>query len=39
MESMVEDEPKAKQEYLKKLEKIRKGNFVPVKSFTERYGL
>jgi hypothetical protein len=39
MESMVEEEPEAKQEYLKKLERIRKGKFIPVKNFAERYGL
>jgi hypothetical protein len=39
MESMVEEEPEAKQEYLKKLERIRKAKFIPVKSFAERYGL
>ena len=27
MESMVEEEPEAKKEYLKKLERIRKGKF------------
>ena len=39
MESMVEEEPEAKQEYLEKLERIRKGKFIGVKSFAERYGL
>jgi len=39
MESQVEDEPEAKKEYLEKLERIRKGRFIKVKSFAERYGL
>jgi hypothetical protein len=39
MESMVEEEPDAKQEYLKKLERIRKGKFIRVDNFAERYGL
>ena len=39
MESMVENEPKAKEEYLKKLEKIRTGKFIKVKNFADRYGI
>ena len=39
MESMLEEEPEAKQEYLEKLERIRKGKFTRVKSFADRYGL
>jgi len=39
MESQIEEEPEAKKEYLEKLERIRKGNFIRVSSFTERYGL
>ena len=39
MESQIEDEPEAKKEYLEKLERIRKGKFIKVKSFAERYGL
>lgn len=39
MESMIEDEPEAKEEYLKKLDRIRKGKFIRVKSFADRYGL
>lgn len=39
MESMVEEEPEAKQEYLKKLERIRNGKFIRVQSFADRYGL
>ena len=39
MESLVEEEPEAKQEYLEKLERIRKGKFMRVTNFAERYGL
>ncbi|MFC1649030.1 hypothetical protein ACFL1B_06285 [Nanoarchaeota archaeon] len=39
MESMVEEEPEAREEYLKKLNRIRKGSFVRVENFSERYGL
>ena len=39
MESMVEEEPEAKREYLEKLERIRNGKFVRVKSIADRYGL
>ena len=39
MESMLEDDPEAKQEYLQKLERIRKGRFIRVDSFAQRYGL
>jgi antitoxin component of RelBE/YafQ-DinJ toxin-antitoxin module len=39
MESMIQNEPKAKKEYLEKLERIRKGKFIRVKSFTDRYKL
>ena len=39
MESMVEDEPEAKKEYLEKLERIRTGKFVRIKSVADRYGL
>ena len=38
MESQVEDEPEAKKEYLKKLERIRNGKFIKVNSFDDRYG-
>ncbi|MCK4327445.1 MAG: hypothetical protein KAW41_03110 [Candidatus Diapherotrites archaeon] len=38
MESMIEKEPEAKKEYLKKLDRIKKGEFITVKNFTERYG-
>ena len=39
MESMIETDPEAKKEYLEKLDRIRKGNFVSVNNFSERYGL
>ncbi|RLE39324.1 hypothetical protein DRJ17_01225 [Candidatus Woesearchaeota archaeon] len=39
MESFIENEPEAKKQYLEKLEKIRRGKFVKVKSFADRYGL
>ena len=39
MESMVEEEPEVKKEYLEKLERIRKGKFIRVKSFADRYEL
>lgn len=39
MESMVEEEPEAKKEYLEKLERIRKGKFSKIKSLADRYGL
>ncbi len=39
MESQIEQEPEAKKGYLEKLEKLRKGKFIRVKSFAERYGL
>ncbi|RLE44008.1 hypothetical protein DRJ19_01455 [Candidatus Woesearchaeota archaeon] len=39
MKSMVEEEPEAKKEYLEKLERIRKGKFLQIKSLAERYGL
>ena len=39
MQSVIETEPEAKKEYLERLERIRKGKFISVKSFAERYGL
>ncbi len=39
MESMVEQEPEAKREYLEKLDKIRNGKFIKINNFAERYGL
>ena len=39
MESMIAEDPEAKEEYLKKLDRIRKGKFIQVKNFAERYGL
>jgi len=39
MESFIEKEPEAKKKYLEKLERIRKGKFVRIKSIADRYGL
>ncbi len=39
MRSMVEEEPTAKAEYIAKLDRIRKGNFIKVDNFAKRYGL
>ena len=39
MRSIIEEEPEIKQEYLKKLERIRKGKFIRINNFAERYGL
>ena len=39
MESFIEKEPEAKKEYLEKLERVRKGKFVRIKSIADRYGL
>ena len=39
MESIIDDEPEAKEEYLKKLDRIRKGKFIQTKNFANRYGL
>lgn len=39
MESVMEEEPEAKKGYLEKLDRIRKGRFIRVKSLAERYGL
>ncbi len=39
IESQLETEPKARQGYLEKLERIRKGRFIKIKSFAEKYEL
>lgn len=39
IESQMEEEPKVREEYLKKLEAIRKGKFIRVNNFAKRYGL
>ena len=39
MESVIEEDPKAKEEYLKKLDRIRSGKFIKVTSFSDRYNL
>lgn len=38
MESVISEEPEASKEYLEKLDTIRKGKFVRVADFSERYG-
>lgn len=38
MEGVVSEEPEASMEYLEKLDTIRKGKFVRVADFSERYG-
>lgn len=37
MEAQLEEQPKAREEYLKKLDRIRKGRFIEVSSFSARY--
>jgi hypothetical protein len=37
MESFIENEPSARKEYLERLEEIRRGKFVKMESFSERY--
>lgn len=39
MKSVIEEDPKAKKEYLAKLDRIRKGRFVRVDNFAGRYGV
>lgn len=39
MRSMVEKEPELREEYVKKIERIRKGRFIRVENFAEKYGL
>jgi hypothetical protein len=39
MQAQMTEEPKAKKEYLKKLDRLRKGNFVAVKDFAKEFGL
>ncbi len=39
MRTQIEDEPLAREDYVRRLEKIRKGKFIGVKSFSEKYGL
>ena len=38
MESFIDNEPSAKEAYLKRLEKIRKGKFIRIKGLSSRYG-
>ena len=39
MESVVEEDPRVREEYLEKLARIKKGRFVHVQNFAEHYGL
>lgn len=39
MASQVEEEPKVRAQYLRKLDLLRKGQFIKVSSFAKRYGL
>jgi hypothetical protein len=39
MRSMVEKEPELKEEYVKRIEELRKGPFIRVDNFAKRYGL
>ena len=39
IKAQLEEEPKVREEYLKKLERIRKGKFIRVDNFAKRYGL
>ena len=39
IKAQLEEEPKIREEYLKKLERIRKGKFIRVDNFSKRYGL
>ena len=39
MAAQTEEDPKARESYLRKLEKLRAGQFVSVKDFSKRYGL
>ena len=39
MASQIEEEPKLREDYLQKLDKIRKGKFIRVDDFAGRYGL
>lgn len=39
MRSFADEEPRARAEYVRKLEKIRKGKFIKVASFSKRYGV
>ncbi|MBP1910647.1 hypothetical protein [Methanolobus bombayensis] len=38
MESVISEEPEASRDYLEKLDNIRKGKFIHVADFSERYG-
>jgi hypothetical protein len=39
MRSQLEEEPKAREEFLERIEKTRQGRFIRVEDFGKRYGL
>jgi len=39
MRAFVKEEPVARKDYARKLDRIRRGRFLKVASFTQRYGL
>lgn len=39
MRTQIEDDPKAKKEYLARLERIRKGRFIQVSDFAKEFGI
>ncbi len=39
MRTFVEEEPKAREEYARRLNRIRKGKFIAVADFGKRYGV
>jgi len=39
MRSRIEDNEEVREEYLQKLEEMRRGKFIKVESFSKRYGL
>ena len=39
IKAQLEEKPKVREEYLNKLERIRKGKFIRVDDFAKRYGL
>ncbi|PIN68646.1 hypothetical protein COV93_08690 [Candidatus Woesearchaeota archaeon CG11_big_fil_rev_8_21_14_0_20_43_8] len=38
MQTMVEEDPEVREDYLEKLERLRKGRFIRVENFAKRYG-
>jgi len=39
IQAQMAEEPKVREEYLKKLDRIQKGRFISVDNFAKRYGL